>query len=119
MEKLKLDTSIDFLARICISAIFINAIPLKISNFSNIVNFISDRGFPEPLSILLLILSIIVLIAGTLLLIIGKRQKLGALLLLIFIIPATLVFHLFPFETRAVLVNLGLIGGLLRLVKSK
>ena len=119
MVNFKRKDSIDFIARICISAIFINAIPLKITNFSNVVGFISGRGFAEPLSVILLILAILVLISGTLLIILGKRVAFGSMLLLSFIIPATLIFHLFPFETRAVLVNLGLIGGLLLLINKE
>ena len=116
MEKLKFRNTIDLIARICLSAIFVNAIPVKITNFSNVVSFISNKGFPEPIAAIVLVLAILVLITGTLLLIIGKNETLGAILLLSFIIPATLLFHLVPFESRAVLVNLGLTGGLILLI---
>tara|TARA_B100000530_G_scaffold242927_1_gene158717 strand:- start:33 stop:212 length:180 start_codon:yes stop_codon:yes gene_type:complete len=43
----------------------------------------------------------------------GGNQKIGSLFLLIFLIPTTIIFHMFPFHQRAVLMNLGLIGGLI------
>ena len=43
----------------------------------------------------------------------GGNQKIGSAFLLIFLIPTTLIFHVFPFHQRAVFMNLGLIGGLL------
>ncbi len=116
MEKLTKKQSIDLISRICISAIFINAIPLKISKFNNVVQFISSRGIPDQLSVLLLISSILVLISGTSLLLLSKYQKEGASLLLLFIIPTTIIFHLTPLEPRALLMNLGLIGGLLLII---
>ncbi len=108
---------LDFIARICISAIFINAIPIKITRFSNVVEFISSRGIAEPLSAFLLVVSIIFLVSGSILVISGKYQKIGSIILLAFIIPTTIIFHMDPFETRAVLMNLGLIGGLLLIYK--
>ena len=40
--------SLNFLGRLLLSAIFINAIPGKISNFSAQAQYITSRGFPEP-----------------------------------------------------------------------
>ncbi len=42
-----------------------------------------------------------------------KKQKIGAFFLLLFLIPTTIIFHVFPFHQRAVFINLGLIGGLI------
>tara|TARA_Y100001968_G_C19212604_1_gene645538 strand:+ start:381 stop:602 length:222 start_codon:yes stop_codon:yes gene_type:complete len=41
------------------------------------------------------------------------KLKLGAYLLIIFIVPATFIFDFSPFQIKAVLMNAGLIGGLL------
>ena len=41
------------------------------------------------------------------------KSKIGSVFLLLFIIPTTIIFHVFPFHQRAVLMNLGLIGGLI------
>jgi uncharacterized membrane protein YphA (DoxX/SURF4 family) len=43
----------------------------------------------------------------------GKNQKIGSIFLLFFLIPTTLIFHIFPFHQKAVLMNLGLMGGLI------
>ena len=46
-------------------------------------------------------------------LIFGSDHRIGATILLIFLIPTTIIFHLFPFQSQAFYMNLGLIGGLL------
>tara|TARA_Y100001978_G_scaffold179384_1_gene174179 strand:+ start:197 stop:556 length:360 start_codon:yes stop_codon:yes gene_type:complete len=105
--------SLNFLGRLFLSAIFINAIPGKITNFSAQAEYITSRGFPEPLSSLLLFAAILLLISGCVLLIFTKKIKLACSLLLIFLVPTTVVFHLVPFQFLAVTRNLSLIGGLL------
>ena len=98
--------------RILISAIFIYAIPGKIINFERTVEIISNKNIPPALAQFLLVLAIICLIFGSILFISGFKQKLGAYLLLIFIVPTTFIFHFSPFQIKAVLMNAGLIGGL-------
>jgi len=104
---------LDFFSRVSISAIFISAIPSKINGFGKTVEYISSKGIPDPISSILLVGAIMCLIFGSGFFIFGGNQKIGAVFLLIFIIPTTIIFHLFPFHQRAVLVNLGLIGGLI------
>ncbi len=99
--------------RILISAIFIYAIPGKIINFERTVEVISNKNIPSTLAPFLLVLAIICLIFGSILFISGFKQKLGVYLLLIFIVPTTFIFHFFPFQIKAVLMNTALIGGLL------
>jgi len=43
----------------------------------------------------------------------GENQKIGSAFLLLFLIPTTIIFQVFPFHQRAVFMNLGLIGGLI------
>ena len=104
---------LDFFSRILISAIFISAIPGKINGFEKAVEYISSKGFPDPISSILLVGAIICLILGSGFFIFGKHQKVGSVFLLLFLIPTTIIFHVFPFHQRAVLMNLGLIGGLI------
>jgi len=101
------------IGRILISAIFIYAIPGKIINFERTVEVISNRNIPPTLAPFLLLLAIICLIFGSILFISGFKQRLGAYLLLIFIVPTTFIFHFSPFQAKAVLMNAGLIGGLI------
>ena len=104
---------LDFFARVSITAIFISAIPGKINGFEKTVEYISSRGIPDPISSILLIGAIICLILGSGFFIFGENQKIGSVFLLLFLIPTTIIFHLFPFHQRAVFMNLALIGGLI------
>ena len=104
---------LDFIARVAISSIFISAIPGKLTGFSKTVEYISSKGIPDPIASILLVGAIICLILGSGFFIFGEDQKIGAIFLLLFLIPTTIIFHVFPFQQRAVFINLGLIGGLL------
>ena len=104
---------LDFIARVAISSIFISAIPGKLTGFSKTVEYISSKGIPDPIASILLVGAIISLILGSGFFIFGKDQKVGAIFLLLFLIPTTIIFHVFPFHQKAVFMNLGLIGALL------
>ena len=106
-------TFFDFFARVAISSIFISAIPGKIIGFSKTVEFISSKGIPDQIASILLVGAIICLALGSGFFVFGGNQKIGSTFLLLFLIPTTMIFHVFPFHQRAVLMNLGLIGGLL------
>jgi len=106
-------TFLDFLSRVAISAIFISAIPGKITGFGKTVEYISSKGIPDPIASILLVGAIICLTLGSGFFIFGGNQRIGSAFLLLFLIPTTLIFHVFPFHQRAVFMNLGLIGGLL------
>ena len=104
---------LDFFSRLSITALFISAIPGKINNFAKTVEYISSKGIPESISSIFLVGAIICLILGSGFFIFGENQKIGSIFLLLFLIPTTIIFHLFPFHQRAVFMNLGLIGGLI------
>ena len=103
----------NLIGRILISAIFIFAIPGKIVNFERTVEVITYKNIHPTLAPFLLVLAIICLTFGSILFISGFKQKLGAYLLLIFIVPTTFIFHFSPFQIKAILMNAALIGGLL------
>ncbi len=105
--------SLNFLGRLLLSAVFINAIPGKITNFGVQAEYITNRGFPEPVSMIMMVSAIALLLSGAVLLIFTERIKLACSLLLIFLVPATIIFHLIPFQLAAIARNLSLIGGLL------
>ncbi len=104
---------LDFFSRVAISAIFISAIPSKINDFESTIDYISSKGIPDPIASVLLVGAIICLILGSGFFIFGENQKIGSVFLLIFLIPTTIIFHLFPLQQTAVLINLGLTGGLI------
>ena len=105
----------NLIGRILISAIFIYAIPGKIINFEQTVQVLSNKNIPPSLAPFLLLSSIICLIFGSILFISGFKQRLGAYLLLIFIVPTTFIFHFFPFnfsgaiEQRLVMIDRALV----------
>ena len=113
LKNKSIKTLLDFFSRLSISAIFISAVPGKISNFNGTVEYISSKGIPDPISSILLVGAIICLILGSGFFIFGENQKVGSVFLLLFLIPTTIIFHVFPFHQRAVFINLGLIGGLI------
>ena len=110
---MKFAQTTNLFGRILISAIFIYAIPGKIINFERTVEVIISKDIPSTIAPFLLLSAILCLIFGTILFISGFKQRLGASLQLIFIVPTTLIFHFFPLQIRAVLMNAGLIGGLI------
>ena len=110
---MKFEQTKNLIGRILISAIFIYAVPGKIINFERTVEVISNKNIPTTFAPVLLFLAIICLVFGSILFISGFKQKLGAYLLLIFIVPTTFIFHFSPFQIKAILMNAGLIGGLI------
>ena len=113
LKNKSLKSFLDFFSRVSISAIFIAAIPSKINNFERTVEYISSKGIPEQISSILLVGAIICLILGSGFFVFGENQKIGSVFLLLFLIPTTIIFHVFPFHQRAVFMNLALIGGLI------
>ena len=113
LKNRKIISFLDFVGRAAISSIFIFAIPEKITNFGETVVYISSKGFPEPIASILLVGAIVSLTLGSGFFIFGANQKIGATFLLLFLIPTTIIFHVFPFHQKAFLVNIGLIGGIL------
>ena len=101
----------DFVGRVLFSFLFAQAVPGKVAGFPSTVEFIVSRGIPEPLAAFLLGAAILVLIAGSISFVFAPNTRLGASLLLLFLVPTTLIFHAFPVDAGLVR-NLALIGGL-------
>ena len=104
-------------ARICLCIIFINSGIGKIFGFSSTAEMMAGQGLPIPS--ILLVFTIAFQLLGGLSLLLGYKVKIGSILLILFLIPATLVFHnpiANPGELNAFLKNIGLIGGLLMVI---
>ncbi|MGF1535291.1 MAG: DoxX family protein [Elainellaceae cyanobacterium] len=104
-------------ARVFLSIIFIRSGISHLLGFSGFQQTIASQGV--PLAGLTAVVTIIFLLAGGLLLLLGFKTTIGAILLIVFLVPTTLLFHNFladPSETNAFLKNLGLIGGLLMMI---
>ncbi|MEM9483372.1 MAG: DoxX family protein [Cyanobacteria bacterium P01_F01_bin.116] len=103
-------------ARICLALIFLKAGITHLIGFGGFASMLGQRLF---LGGLLAAGTVIFQLAGGLSLLLGYKVKIGALLLIIFLVPATLVFHNFiadGAEINAFLKNVGLIGGLLMVI---
>ncbi len=98
-------------ARICLSLIFLKAGISHLIGYSSTVEMMAGQGLPIP--DVLLIFTIIFQLLGGLALVLGYKVKIGSLLLIAFLIPATLVFHNPVGDINGFLKNIGLIGGLL------
>ena len=128
------------LARFFLSAVFLTSGVYKIFHWheteSGLLNALCDwqsavlssstmqecLGFLTPWTPLLLLVATLFEIVGALLLLLGVREKLGAALLVLVLVPATVVFHQFWFLTSDAgrdlqqamfLKNLAILGGLI------
>ena len=104
-------------ARICLCSIFIKAGIGKIFGFGSTAAMMANKGL--PIAEVLLIFTIAFQLLGGISLLFGYKVKLGSILLILFLIPATLVFHnplADPNEINSFLKNIGLIGGLLMVI---
>ena len=107
------------LGRICLAAIFLQSGFDKLFNFDKTILLMTSKNMPLPA--ILLPPAIAILLAGGMMLLVGWRARWAALALIVFMIPATLVFHSFWTYPEAQFVNqfhhffknLAIIGALL------
>ena len=101
-------------ARVCLCLIFLKAGISHILGYSGTVEMMAGQGLPIP--DVLLIFTIAFQILGGLSLLLGYKVAIGSILLILFLIPATLVFHNPASDINGFLKNIGLIGGLLMVI---
>lgn len=109
------------LGRLLLTAIFLMAALNKITHFSGVQAYMAAKGM--PMTAFFLLGAIVFLVVGGLSVLLGYRAKIGALLLIVFLVPTTLIFHNFwaasPEAAQAEMLNfmknLGLLGGLLHI----
>ncbi|MDF7801725.1 DoxX family protein [Pontiellaceae bacterium B1224] len=116
--------SLNLLGRFFLIVIFLmSAVGNKIPNFGSAAEYMASQGVPVPM--FLLAGAIVFLIAGSLTILIGFRARIGATLLLVFLILATYWFHDFwTFEDPAqaqqqtinFMKNLALMGAMLMII---
>lgn len=103
-------------ARVFLSLIFLSAAYNHMVGFSGFVSMIGSR---LPFAGLLAAGTIAFQLLGALSLILGYKTRWGAILLIVFLIPASLIFHNFIADSsqlNSFLKNLGLVGGLLMVI---
>jgi putative oxidoreductase len=104
-------------ARVLLCLVFLHSLVGKVTGFAAVAGAITARGL--PLAPLLLTAAMALMAVGSVLVIIGWRSRLGAALLLLFLVPTTLLFHGELGDTGEriqLLKNLAIVGGLLLLL---
>lgn len=82
------------LGRLLLCAIFLMAaVGNKIPHFGDVANLMKSKDIPAPE--LMLVGAIVFLVVGSVSVIVGYRARIGATLLLIFLVLATYYFHAF------------------------
>jgi len=110
---------IPLVTRIFLSVIFLRSGISKILDFGGTQQFMAANGIPLALTGLLLVGSIILELASGLSVLLGYKARWGAIALIIFLVPTTLIFHTNFAEEMQVtqfLKNLAIVGGLLMVV---
>jgi putative oxidoreductase len=95
----------------------------KILAFSYVAGWMASSGVPA--SNLLLAITIVIEVVGGLMLIVGYKARLAALVIALFLVPVTLVFHAFwsadaaNFQNQLTqfLKNLSILGGMLIVIE--
>jgi putative oxidoreductase len=104
-------------ARVLLCLVFLHSLVGKFTGFAAVAGAITARGL--PLAPLLLTAAMALMAVGSVLVISGWRSRLGAALLLLFLVPTTLLFHGDVGDTGELiqlLKNLAIVGGLLLLL---
>jgi putative oxidoreductase len=109
------------LGRLLMSVIFIVSGITKIVNFSGMVAFARNQNLPLP-SVAIEI-AMIVEISGGVMILLGYKTRIAALILFVFLIPTTLLFHnfwayegqMFQMQLVNFMKNLAIMGGLMLL----
>jgi len=79
------------IARVLLCLVFIHAVIGKLTGFAGVAGAIAAKGL--PLAPVLLVAAMALMAVGSALVISGWKARLGALLLLLFLVPTTLLFH--------------------------
>lgn len=113
-----LSDTVALLARVLLTLPFLRSGFAKIFDFETTAGYMRAEGM--PLVPLFLVGAIVLEIAGGLSVLAGYRARLGALALIVFLVPTTLIFHDFwtftgqaaEMQRLSFINNLGLLGGL-------
>jgi putative oxidoreductase len=107
---------IPLIARAFLAAIFLRSGFEKITGFAGTQQYMAKSGIPLQLTGLLLVGAIVFELLGGFSVLLGYKARWGSILLILFLIPATLIFHT-DFADRMQIIqfmkNLAILGGLL------
>jgi putative oxidoreductase len=117
-----IEHAIPLLGRFLLSFIFLLSAVGKLSQFNGTAQMMEGKGM--LLAPFFLVMAILFELIGGLSILLGYKARIGALMLIVFLIPATLIFHNFWAYTGGehmaqmtnFLKNLAIMGGLLQIV---
>jgi putative oxidoreductase len=75
------------IARVLLCLVFIHAVIGKLTGFAGVAGAIAAKGL--PLAPVLLVAAMALMVVGSALVISGRKARLGAVLLLVFLVPTT------------------------------
>jgi putative oxidoreductase len=116
-EQTRRPSLLNRIARALLCLVFLNAVLGKLMGFSAVAGMIAAKGL--PLAPLLLVAAMALMAVGSALVISGWKARLGAVLLLVFLVPTTLIFHSDVADTMQriqLFKNLAIMGGLLLVI---
>jgi putative oxidoreductase len=105
------------IARVLLCLVFLHSLFGKLTGFDGPAGAIAARGL--PLAPVLLVMAMALMAVGSALVISGWKARLGAVLLLVFLVPTSVIFHgdvADAAERIQLLKNLAIVGGLLLVV---
>tara|TARA_Y100000589_G_scaffold290006_1_gene292443 strand:+ start:240 stop:632 length:393 start_codon:yes stop_codon:yes gene_type:complete len=108
---------IPLVGRILLASIFLWSAIKSIRTFETTAEMMRSHGIVVPQ--LLLLGAIVFLLLGSIAVILGIKARWGAVLLILFLIPTTIIFHPPTGDEESLIhfmKNLGLMGGLLLIV---
>lgn len=82
---------VTLVGRLCLAMIFLMSGVSKIAKYSDTVHYMQQKGMPA--APFFLFAAVLIELAGALALITGHRARIGALLLVLFLLPTTYIFH--------------------------
>ena len=101
------------LGRIMLAYIFVQSGIEKISGPAGTMQYMASAGLPHSLVPELFVLSVVVELLGGLMLVFGWHAELAALIMFLWMIPVTMIFHVSTGQTIEWEKNLAIMGGLL------
>ena len=116
-EQTRSPSLLNRIARVLLCLVFVNAVLGKLMGFGAVAGMIAAKGL--PLAPLLLVAAMALMAVGSALVISGWKARLGAVLLLVFLVPTTLIFHSDVADTMQriqLLKNLAIMAGLLLVI---
>jgi putative oxidoreductase len=101
------------LGRILMSVIFLVAGLSKFSNMARTEHYMAAMGMAAGIVPVLAVIAATIELLGGLSLILGFKVRYAAVILFLFLIPVTIVFHVIPDQPIHVMKNIAIMGGLL------